>query len=137
MDCNKLSSVIFSIYYIVYCVKVSILFVATFLKATLKILNHMFWRYLALIWLSLTVLTLKQIYILSKICVKLFQLSSRVWTVFLLITILKHSFPTNIYLSEVNNRKTRKRCKICSKITMKTSEQHHLFLVFLLLTWNK
>ena len=28
--------------------------------------------------------------------------------------------PANIYLFKVNNRNTRKKCKICSKLTMKT-----------------
>ena len=53
----------------------------------------------------------------------------------------------------VNNRKTRNRCEICSKLTIKTSERRqwhrsgtfivnfehisHLFLVFPLLTLNK
>ena len=30
--------------------------------------------------------------------------------------------PTNIYLFKVNNRNTRKRCKICLKLTIKTPE---------------
>ena len=38
----------------------------------------------------------------------------------------------NIYLFKVNNKNNRKRCEICSKLTMKTSER----LVFLLLTLN-
>ena len=58
-----------------------------------------------------------------------------------------------IYLFKANNRNTRKRCEICSKLTIKTPEQRqrrcsgvfivnferilHLFLVFLLLTLNK
>ena len=37
--------------------------------------------------------------------------------------------PTGIYLLKVNNRNTRLKCKICSKVTIKT-------LVFLLLTLN-
>ena len=58
--------------------------------------------------------------------------------------------PTNIYLFKVNNRNTRKRCKICLKLTIKTSKRRqtgvfivnfehvsHLSLAFLLLTWNK
>ena len=65
-----------------------------------------------------------------------------------------HSFnqaiPANIYLFKVNNRNTRKRCEICSKLTIKTPERRrfgvffanfehisHFFLVFLLLTLNK
>ena len=34
------------------------------------------------------------------------------------------SFPANIYLFKVNNRNTRKRCEICSKLTIATPEQH-------------
>ena len=58
--------------------------------------------------------------------------------------------PANIYLFKVNNRSTRKRCEICSKSTIKTSERRHSgvfivnfehisphFLLFLLLTLNK
>ena len=57
-----------------------------------------------------------------------------------------------IYLLKVNNRNTRTRCEICSKLTLKTPEpchwrrsgvfivnfEHisHLVLVFLLLTLN-
>ena len=48
------------------------------------------------------------------------------------------AFPVNIYLFKVTNRNTRKRCEICSKLTIKTPERRpHLFLVFLLLTLNK
>ena len=55
----------------------------------------------------------------------------------------------NIYLIKVNNRKTRKGCEICSKLTKKMSKRGHSgvfivnlehvshpFLVFLLLTLN-
>ena len=61
--------------------------------------------------------------------------------------------PANIYLLKVNKRNTRKRCGICSKLTIKTPERHHwrrsaifivnfehisqFFLVYLLLTLNK
>ena len=38
--------------------------------------------------------------------------------------------PANIYLFKVNNRNTRKRCEMSSKLTTKTPE---VFLVFLLL----
>ena len=31
--------------------------------------------------------------------------------------------PANIYLFKFNNRNTRKRCKICSKLTIKTLER--------------
>ena len=61
--------------------------------------------------------------------------------------------PANIYLFKFNNRNTRKRCEMCSKLTIKTPERchwrhsgvsivnferiSHLFLVFLLLNLNK
>ena len=61
-------------------------------------------------------------------------------------------FPAGIYLLKVNKRNTRTRCKICSELTIKTSERRqwrrsgvfidkfehisHLALVFLLLTLN-
>ena len=60
--------------------------------------------------------------------------------------------PAGIYLLQVNNRNTKRRCKICSKVTLKIPEQHprrrsgvfvvnfknisHLVLLFLLLTLN-
>ena len=60
--------------------------------------------------------------------------------------------PVGIYMLKVNNRNTRARCEICSKLTMKTPErcqwrrpgafivnfEHilHLALVFSLLTLN-
>ena len=34
-------------------------------------------------------------------------------------------YPANIFLHTVNYRNTRKRCEICSKLTIKTSEQRH------------
>ena len=61
--------------------------------------------------------------------------------------------PAGIYLLKVNNRNTRTRCEICSKLTIKTPERRHwrrsgvfivtfehisrLFLVFLLLTLSR
>ena len=33
--------------------------------------------------------------------------------------------PAGIYLLKVNNRKTRTRCAICSKLTIKTPERRH------------
>ena len=61
-------------------------------------------------------------------------------------------FPVGIYLLKVNNRNTRTRCEICSKLTIKTPERRHwrrsgvfivnfehishLVPVFLLLTLN-
>ena len=34
-------------------------------------------------------------------------------------------FTASIYLLKVGNRNTRTRCKICSKLTIKTSERRH------------
>ena len=61
-------------------------------------------------------------------------------------------YPAAIYLLKVNNRNTRTRCEICSKLTIKTPERRnwrrsgvfivnfehisHFLLVFLLLTLN-
>ena len=61
-------------------------------------------------------------------------------------------FPASIYLLKANNRNTRTRCEICSKLTIKTLGRHqwhrsevfianfehilHLVLAFLLLTLN-
>ena len=36
-----------------------------------------------------------------------------------------NSFPAGIYLLKVNNRNTRTRCVICSKLTIKTPERRH------------
>ena len=33
--------------------------------------------------------------------------------------------PAGVYLLKVNNRNTRTRCEICSKLTIKTPEQRH------------
>ena len=62
-------------------------------------------------------------------------------------------FPAGNYMFNVNNRDTRTRCEICSKLTTKTPERRqwrrssvfivnfehisHFVLVFLLLTLNK
>ena len=46
--------------------------------------------------------------------------------------------PANIYLFNINNRNTKKRCEICSKLTIKTSNDvSDVALVSLLLTLNK
>ena len=67
-------------------------------------------------------------------------------------SILTANIPIGIYRLKVNNSNTRKRCEICSKLTIKTPERRHwcrsgvfivnfeqishLVLVFLLLTLN-
>ena len=40
------------------------------------------------------------------------------------------NIPAEIYLLEVNNRNTRIRCEICSKLTIKTPERRHQSLFF-------
>ena len=79
--------------------------------------------------------------ILNKASVHLYTLGNNIYTI-------KNS-PTNNHLFIMNNSYTRKRCEICSKLTIKIPEwrstvfivsfEHisHLFQVFLLLTLNK
>ena len=38
----------------------------------------------------------------------------------------KSKYLAHIYQFKVSNRNTSKRCKICSKLTVKTPERHHL-----------
>ena len=65
----------------------------------------------------------------------------------------EHLLPAGNYMLKVNNRNTRTRCEICSKLTIKTPERRHwrrfgvflvnfehishLFLMFLLLTSSR
>ena len=35
------------------------------------------------------------------------------------------SFPANIYLYKANNRDTRRRCEMCSQLTIKAPERRH------------
>ena len=44
---------------------------------------------------------------------------------FLVKYIMYISFPAGIYLLKVNNRNTRTRCEICSKLTINTPERRH------------
>ena len=48
------------------------------------------------------------------------------------------NFPANIHFFKVNNRRTRKRCEICSKLTLKhqndVSDVVQLFLLLIMLT---
>ena len=37
-----------------------------------------------------------------------------------MVAVLKIDFPAGIYLLKVNNRNTRIRCEICSKLAIKT-----------------
>ena len=43
---------------------------------------------------------------------------------FLKYIISMSDIPAGIYLLKVNNRNTRTRCEICSKLTIKTPDQH-------------
>ena len=42
-----------------------------------------------------------------------------------LITHQPNQLPANIYLFKVNNKNTRKRCEICSQLTIKTPDRRH------------
>ena len=48
---------------------------------------------------------------------------------------VRHYYTNGIYLLKVNNKNTRTRCQICSKLTIKAPE-HDVDLVSLLLTLN-
>ena len=50
---------------------------------------------------------------------------SDVWLTPLLLIRRRYSNPAGIYLLKVNNRSTRTRCEICSKLTIKTPERRH------------
>ena len=81
------------------------------------------------------------------IVVKLLRFKYKRWRIFLKYLLLIH-FPAGNYMFKVNNRNTRTRCEICSKLTIKAPERRHacqpdawhfghishLVLVFLLLT---
>ena len=38
---------------------------------------------------------------------------------------IQYIYPVGIYMFKVNNRNTRSKCEICSKLTMKTPERGH------------
>ena len=46
------------------------------------------------------------------------------------------SYPAYIYLLKVNKKNTRKRCEICSKLTIKTPERRQWLVLVFLLTLN-
>ena len=46
-------------------------------------------------------------------------------------------YPAGIYLFKVNNRNTRTRCEICSKLTIKTPERRHWAVVTFIHCKNK
>ena len=52
--------------------------------------------------------------------------STMLTTTFPLLTLNNvntNSYPANIYLFKVNKRNSRKRCEICSKLSIKTAER--------------
>ena len=63
---------------------------------------------------------------------------------FLLMELQWNYYPANIYLSKVNYINTRKRCEICSKLTINSPERRYCRLNFtpqlvnlnLLVNWN-
>ena len=52
-----------------------------------------------------------------------------VWSTFYRIK-TKCTVPANIYLLQINNRNTRTRCEIYSKLAIKTPERHHILKRF-------
>ena len=46
-------------------------------------------------------------------------------TAYCVLCSLFKDYPANIYFLKVNIRNTKKRCKICLKVTIKTPEQRH------------
>ena len=90
----------------------------------------------------------KSLNILSKFCGAHTAKFESMFGYFSLIC-MKRCLPAGIYLLKVNNKKTRARYEICSKLTIKTrywrrsgvfivnfDDISHLLLVFLLLTLN-
>ena len=89
----------------------------------------------------------------SNLKVKTSQLHWRRFSVFIVNFEQIQHVLTHIYLFKVNKISTRKRCEICSKLTIKTPERRHWrrfgvfiinfeqishhYLVFLLLNLNK
>ena len=79
--------------------------------------------------------------------------SSKIILFRLMFFYIVHDYPAGNYMLKVNNRNTRTRCEICSKLTIKTPERphwrrsgvfvvnfehiSHLALLFLLLTLSK
>ena len=74
-------------------------------------------------------------------------------TLLLYVTGIELTYPADNYMFKLNNKNTRTRCEICSKLTTKTPERRnwrrpgvfvvnfehisHLVLVFLLLTLSR
>ena len=58
-------------------------------------------------------------------CLNRWQWCEKFKTVVTPPTVLRNANPAGIYLLKVNNRNTRTRCEICSKLTIKTPERRH------------
>ena len=61
------------------------------------------------------------------------EINKNLFMLLFTLLMLRKKTPADIYLFKFNNRNTRKRCKICLML----KHFSHLFLVFLMLTWNK
>ena len=72
-------------------------------------------------WQSIFKVAIKLIYC-SEVCFIDFG-NNQSWLSCLII--LFNYFPASIYLHKVNSRNARKRCEICSKLTIKIPERHH------------
>ena len=57
------------------------------------------------------------------------QTKLSIFVVHFLLIFLLHNYPAGHYMLKVNNRNTRARCKICSKLTIKTPERLIVFIV--------
>ena len=74
---------------------------------------------------------------LSRILLESRQYSKKLHERYNLSTILATPFPAGIYQLKVINRNIRKRCEICSKLTIKIqSDVNDVVFVSLLLTFN-
>ena len=69
---------------------------------------------------------MKRLYVVNlKICFywKTYSNKTPSWKLCSFTKLLNTSKPANIYLFKVKKRNTRKRCKICSELTIKTPER--------------
>ena len=65
----------------------------------------------------------------TSLCIQFFHKMHSSKVVYRVICHISHidkQIPANIYLFKVNNRNTRKWCKICSKLTIETLERCQL-----------
>ena len=62
----------------------------------------------------------------KSICMIFFIFRQLVLNCYLICFISVRGNPASVYLLKVNTRNTRKRCEICSKLTIKTPERRNL-----------